>query len=117
MSDETITMKKSTLMIASIVVVFAFGFLLGRYVFPEVVTGAAAATGQPQAAAATADDDPVLGNQNAKVTIIEFSDYQCPFCRKFWTDTLPQIKKNYIDTGKVKLVYRDYPLDFHEMAI
>ncbi len=55
-------------------------------------------------------DDPVLGNKDAKVTIIEFSDYQCPFCRKFWTDTLPELKKNYIDTGKVKLVLRDFPL-------
>jgi len=65
----------------------------------------------------SADDDPVLGNSNAPVTIIEFSDYQCPFCRKFWTDTLPQIKTNYIDTGKVKLVYRDFPLDsIHPMA-
>lgn len=62
------------------------------------------------------DDDPVMGNKNAKVTIVEFSDYQCPFCRSFWQDSLPQIKKEYIDTGKVKLVYRDYPLSFHAMA-
>ncbi|MEX2017303.1 MAG: DsbA family protein, partial [Candidatus Pacearchaeota archaeon] len=56
------------------------------------------------------DDDAVLGDANAPVTIIEFSDYQCPFCRKFWTETLPQIKLEYIDTGKVKFVYRDFPL-------
>jgi len=62
------------------------------------------------------DDDVVMGNKNAKVTIIEFSDYQCPFCRTFWKDTLSQIKKEYIDTGKVKFVYRDYPLSFHPMA-
>lgn len=62
------------------------------------------------------DDDPVLGNKDAKLTIIEFSDFQCPFCRVFWKDTYKQIKKEYIDTGKVKLVYRDYPLDFHPMA-
>ena len=62
------------------------------------------------------DDDPVLGNKNAKVTIIEFSDYQCPFCRKFWVETLPSIKKDYIDTGKVKLIYRDFPLSFHPNA-
>lgn len=64
----------------------------------------------------SADDDPFIGNKNAKVTIIEFSDFQCPFCRKFWNDTLPQIKKEYIDTGKVKFVYRDFPLDFHAGA-
>ena len=58
----------------------------------------------------TADDDPVLGNADAPVTLIEFSDFQCPFCRKLWKETLPEIKKNYIDTGKAKLVYRDFPL-------
>lgn len=62
------------------------------------------------------DDDPVLGSPTAPVTIIEFSDYQCPFCYSFWQQTLPQIKKNYIDTGKVKFVYRDFPLNIHPMA-
>ncbi|MEK6885163.1 MAG: DsbA family protein, partial [Nanoarchaeota archaeon] len=56
------------------------------------------------------DDDAVLGDKDAKVTIIEFSDYQCPFCRKFWTETYSQIKSEYIDTGKVKIVFRDFPL-------
>ena len=66
---------------------------------------------QPSQVSASADDDPFMGNKNAKVTIIEFSDYQCPFCERFWSQTLPQIKKEYIDTGKVKFVYRDFPLD------
>src|SRR3989338_22031 len=61
-------------------------------------------------AQATVDDDAVLGNKDAKVTIIEFSDYQCPFCRKFWTETFPQLKREYIDTGKAKFVFRDFPL-------
>ncbi|TSC90601.1 MAG: DSBA oxidoreductase [Parcubacteria group bacterium Gr01-1014_2] len=59
----------------------------------------------------SADDDLFLGPENAKVTIIEFSDYQCPFCRSFWRDTLGQIKEKYIDAGKsVRFVYRDFPL-------
>ncbi|MEK6889470.1 MAG: thioredoxin domain-containing protein [Nanoarchaeota archaeon] len=62
------------------------------------------------------DDDAVLGSPDAPVTIIEFSDYQCPYCERFWSQTLPLIKEQYIDTGKVKLIYRDYPLDFHPMA-
>lgn len=53
---------------------------------------------------------PMLGKQNAKVTIIEFSDFQCPFCEQFFTKTFAQIKKTYIDTGKVKLYFRQYPL-------
>ncbi|MDP3763618.1 MAG: DsbA family protein [bacterium] len=64
----------------------------------------------------SADDDAYLGNKNAPVTLIEFSDFQCPFCRKFYRETLPQIKKEYIDTGKARLVYRDFPLSFHPGA-
>ena len=62
------------------------------------------------------DDDPVLGDKNAPVTIIEFSDYQCPFCGRFYQQTLPQIEENYIKTGKAKLVFRDFPLGFHQYA-
>lgn len=65
----------------------------------------------------TADDDPYLGNTDAKVEVIEFSDYQCPFCRKYWTETYPQLKEEYIDTGKIKYVFRDFPLNFHQGAI
>jgi len=53
---------------------------------------------------------PILGNQNAPVTIIEFSDFQCPFCQSFFQNTYSQLKKDYIDSGKVKLVYRTFPL-------
>ncbi|HKC56592.1 MAG TPA: DsbA family protein [Vicinamibacterales bacterium] len=56
------------------------------------------------------DDDPMLGSPDAKVLIIEFGDYQCPSCRMFWKDVEPRLKKDYIDTGKVKLVFRDYPI-------
>ncbi len=62
------------------------------------------------------DDDAVLGEKKAKVTIVEFSDYECPFCGRFHQQTLPQIKENYIKTGKVKLIYRDFPLGFHAQA-
>src|SRR3989344_2071642 len=59
----------------------------------------------------SADDDPVIGDKDAKVTIIEFSDFQCPFCSRFREQTFDQLKKEYIDTGKVKFVYRDFPLE------
>jgi protein-disulfide isomerase len=62
------------------------------------------------------DDDPLKGNPNAPVTIIEFSDFQCPFCSRFFEQTLPLIEQNYVETGKVNLVYRDFPLDFHQNA-
>ena len=66
----------------------------------------------------SADDDPVLGNPDATITIIEFSDYECPFCAKFHKDTLPQLKEHYISTGKVNFVYRDFPItSIHPNAI
>ncbi len=65
---------------------------------------------QPKVVKISIDDDPIRGNQNAPITIIEFSDYQCPFCARFYTQTLPLIMDEYIDQGKVKLVYRDFPI-------
>ncbi|MDD4110773.1 MAG: thioredoxin domain-containing protein [Clostridia bacterium] len=62
------------------------------------------------------DDDAFLGNTNAPVTIIEFSDYECPYCQRFHTQTFPSIKKEYIDKGLVKFVYRDFPLSIHQFA-
>lgn len=56
------------------------------------------------------DDDPMKGNPNAPITIIEFSDYECPFCGRFYFNTLPLIEENYIDTGKANFVYRDFPI-------
>ncbi|HSW47487.1 MAG TPA: thioredoxin domain-containing protein [Candidatus Saccharimonadales bacterium] len=62
------------------------------------------------------DNDPVLGQPDAKITMIEFSDYECPFCKRYFDDTYSQIKKAYVDTGKIKIVYRDLPLSFHQNA-
>lgn len=79
----------------------------------------------PQAAAPTQPsgpvkvdlaDAPVLGNKDAPVTLIEFSDYECPFCKRSYDQLLPDLKKNYIETGKMKLVYRNLPLPFHQNA-
>ena len=62
------------------------------------------------------DDDPFIGDKNAPVTIVSFEDLQCPFCKRAFDQTFPQLKKDYIDTGKVKYVYRDFPLSFHPEA-
>lgn len=64
------------------------------------------------------DDDPMKGDPNASITIIEFSDFQCPFCAKFHQSTLSQIEQNYISTGKVNFVYRDFPIQsIHRNAV
>lgn len=58
-----------------------------------------------------AEEFAVDGSSDAPVTIIEFSDYQCPFCLRFFQETKPQLDKLYVDTGKVRFIYKDFPLD------
>jgi len=53
---------------------------------------------------------PIKGDKKAPVTLIEFSDFQCSFCRKFWNKTLPLIEERYIKTGKVKFTYRHFAI-------
>jgi protein-disulfide isomerase len=70
----------------------------------------------PSAAAQTAalvltPEDRILGNKDAPVTIVEYASLTCPHCGHFATDVLPKLKAKWIDTGKAKLVLRDYPLD------
>jgi len=56
------------------------------------------------------DENRALGNADARVAIVEFSDYQCPYCQRFFAQTFPQIEKSYIETGKVRFFFRDFPL-------
>lgn len=72
---------------------------------------AAASTPDKAALAAVQPGDHVLGNPNAPITVIEYASLTCSHCAHFHTQILPEIKKKWIDTGKVKLVYRDFPLD------
>ncbi len=79
--------------------------------------GAPAANGgtaqAPSAAVATApalgSRDVILGNASAPVTVIEYGDYQCPFCVRFYEQVQPLIIQNYVNAGKAKLVFRDFP--------
>jgi protein-disulfide isomerase len=67
-------------------------------------------------AAVNIDGAPTKGKADAPVTMVEFADFQCPFCGRFVTDSLQQIMKKYVDTGQVKFVYEQYPLPFHPNA-
>ncbi len=61
---------------------------------------------------------PALGPADAVVTLVEFSDYECPFCIRHFHQTMPQIQAHYIDTGKIRYVFRDFPIDQnHPQAI
>src|SRR6266852_9091619 len=58
-----------------------------------------------------------LGRPDAPVTLVEFGDFQCGFCKRFHSDAYGELKRNYIDTGKVRFVSRDLPLEFHPYAM
>lgn len=68
------------------------------------------------AAVAERKGAPVLGKKSAKVAVMEFSDFQCPFCQRFFNDAFKEIKSKYVDTGKVQFVFRHFPLSFHANA-
>jgi protein-disulfide isomerase len=59
---------------------------------------------------ASVGSGPSLGSASAPVTIIEFSDFQCSFCKKFWAETLPKLKEAYINTGKARFGYRHFAI-------
>lgn len=61
-------------------------------------------------------DESILGAPDAPVTVVEFTDYQCPFCKRFIQSTFPLLKRDFIDTGKVRWIVRDLPLGFHPNA-
>jgi protein-disulfide isomerase len=88
---------------------------VGSPTAPEPAAGAAV---EPAAAApAPGIDARVLGAADAPVSIIEFTDIQCPYCARFALDTWPALKARYIDTGKVRFASRDLPLPFHPHAV
>ena len=140
-NNEQITVKKSTFNIVIIGLIITIGvaaFFVGSYtstlnsnqISEEVLDKALAKlelkllqnqlpTKQPVAPVKiSVDDDPIIGNADAPITIIEFSDFQCPFCARFHTQTLPLLLEEYIEQGKVKLVFRDFPIQsIHPNAV
>ncbi len=120
--EKSITIKKSdlwkysTFLLVAVVLIGAFFMFTGNGT-PTGNVVQQPTQQEPTTASAKVDDDAVLGNKDAPITIIEFSDYQCPYCGRHFVETFPQLKKDYIDTGKVKLVFRDFPLtQIHPMA-
>jgi protein-disulfide isomerase len=62
------------------------------------------------------EDAPLRGNRDARIVIVEFSDFQCPFCALFSRDTLPLLEKRYVAPGTVQIAVRHFPLPIHPMA-
>lgn len=126
---------QTKLMIVMNIALIIGAFMLGNF-YGQLKTlqagGVLANNPDPAAAAPAADPETPLsdadwqkilenpaaekGPKNAEVTIVEFTDYQCPFCGRHFQDTDPQIQENYVDSGKVRYVIRDLPLPFHANA-
>ena len=62
-----------------------------------------------------APDEKIMGDKDAPVTIVEYSSMTCPHCAAFHSETLPAIKKKYLDTGKAKLVFREFPVSTKDL--
>lgn len=129
--------SKTVIFVLGGIVIFTAGIFLGQFLSTGAILGKtreqkapaslppgapdqpiqpAAPVGKPIEEAGGVGTLPVKGNEDASVTMIEFSEYQCPFCGRYVQETLSQIDKEYIKTGKVKYYFRDYPLSFHQYA-
>ena len=125
--DGTLTLKKSTLWKAStgvfavlfIISLFTGGFGIGKEDNPTGAVVAPTGGNNPARPSAPTNikvtidkDDPILGEKNAPVSIVEFSDFQCPFCARAATGSVAEFKNsNYFKDGKVNLIYKDFPLN------
>lgn len=103
--------KKNFAIVA--IIVGAIGIGIGAYTLVTVgnsFSGEKSTETSSELQTLMANGSPVLGSKDAPITILEFGDYQCPNCMRFATQIKPLIVKNYIDTGKAKLVFKDFTI-------
>ena len=96
------------------------GKILGVIILVIIVLGILVLSyqGEPSRVNVSLAQDYSMGDINAPVTILEFSDFQCPYCGVFYEQTLPSLREKYINTGKVRFVYRNFPLiSIHENSL
>jgi protein-disulfide isomerase len=96
-------------------VAFVLGLGSGYLLWGHITSPAVAGTTGVQRVTVSTDGDPSIGPEDAPVTIVEFSDYQCPYCKTWYQQTYDQLMANY--PGKIRFVYRDLPLPMHPEAI
>lgn len=142
--SASLPVDKASLLLPALLLLLVgglIGYLIGRQSAAGVVAETAVSTIAPTAPAgggpgnnstdpafSSAPDGPkpatiipetlrTLGDPNAPVTIVEFSDYQCPFCLRHFQETMPQLKAEYIDTGRIYYVFKDFPIaNLHPVA-
>jgi protein-disulfide isomerase len=96
-------------------VAFILGLGSGYLLWGHTLSPAVASTTEVRRVNVSTDGDPSIGPEDAPVTIIEFSDYQCPYCEVFYQQTFDQLMANYPD--KIRFVYRDLPLPGHPESL
>ncbi|WP_420545431.1 DsbA family protein [Nitrosopumilus sp.] len=99
-------MSKFVLLAIPVIIGIASGLFLAFYLEPENSTKTILTESK-----LIQNGSPILGSPDAPITILEWGDYQCTYCYKFHQETLDKIKMQYIETGKVKLVFKDFPLN------
>ena len=95
----------------ALLILTSFALLCGQSAFAQLIIASDSQTILPNV-----DDQPSKGDKNAKLVLIEFADYQCPFCGRHFRETEPQIEREYVKTGKIKFVFWDFPLKSHKDA-
>ena len=122
--EDTLTFKRSHVYMALVPLAFVAGLMVGFIFWGRSAGDASGGNSTPIAQAATstlqttkkapvrynvpAGNNPSTGPENAPITLIEFSDYECPFCQKWYVETYSQLMQDY--QGKIRFVYRDFPL-------
>lgn len=96
--------------VSIIAVFFAFNYF--NQPEPELITSQIPNESEPKVTMTNfiSNGSPVLGNPDARITLVEFGDYQCFFCNKFYHDTEDELFKNYVETGKVKVIFKDFTI-------
>jgi protein-disulfide isomerase len=126
--EETVTFKATHFYAVLVVLAFAVGILVGYFAWgrtPAVPAAADVPPSAPQAAVTPTlehvtyniptEGFPSFGPADAPITIVEFSDYQCPYCTRWHEDTYQPLLQAY--PGKIRFVYRNFPLSFHQNAM
>ncbi len=116
--DETITIKKSTLwqittfLFAALFLLSVFGVFNGNgKVIKEIIPSDNVPSASGNLKIEIENNDPVLGDKNAEISIVEFSDFQCPFCERAFSGAVTDFKlSSYFSDGKVNLIYKQFPL-------
>jgi protein-disulfide isomerase len=117
-SGEFVTIRRSHLLLLTVPLALVAGLALGYALWgrdeprtPAVV----GSTAGPQRYDVSVDDDPALGPDGAPITIVEFSDFNCPYCRRFHAETFPQLLAAYPE--QIRFVYRDFPITSAESIV